>query len=284
MNGNCKSINAPKVYKQICNGDATLEELAAEYGLSVENFCKVLERKIGTKNLEEIKKQGAKNKKIRQRQQERTTCLRNNNEQPCQPAPIGKSDLEKREELEKQLNEVQLRIDEQRALIRVDFSNCHEKEAEVSKAGEALRVSQKALETAQENLLKAQSKKKNHEEKFQKWMKAKKEILAQIEELNKKKIYLVAPNYRGEFPNDGTFISTVKIAGKNVTPESAAELMKEPTMSDILESGFENISDFNSALEFAKLVIKYLCEGDEISILVDDERTKAVLKQQYVQI
>ncbi len=106
-----------------------------------------------------------------------------------------------------------------------------------------------------------------------------KAISQQLEEMERK-IYLIAPGYKGTIPAYGKFISTTRIKDLQVEVKKGELLMNEPTYQAVVESGYKNLDDFHKALEFAKLCVMYMTGKTPATILVDDERMKNVLRFQ----
>lgn len=105
-------------------------------------------------------------------------------------------------------------------------------------------------------------------------------VISQKLEEMERKIYLIAPGYKGTIPAYGKFISTARIKDLHVEVKKGDVLLNEPTYQAVVESGYKNLDDFHKALEFAKLCVMYMTGKTPATILVDDERMKNVLRFQ----
>ena len=282
MNTRGKPLNPTKIHVMVYENGATLEDLAAEYGMSVEEFCKKARPVVGTRKFEVLKRTCMRNHKTRKKAQEK---LEKKN-RPKQTQEIPEKEESLKEKIQKSLEQAKRKATEEYELIRQMFEICKSKEKTLAeaeqdflRAKETLQQAEKALQTAREEYENARKQKSSHEEKFLMWTKQRKAIQRKLDELHKDDIYLISPNYTGELPRVGRFISTEPISGVEIEIEHGTELIEEPLHST-------DNPDYISALEFAKLVLKYYLgdESDQVTILVNDDYYKKILRLQGIEI
>lgn len=284
MNTRVRPLNPTKIHIMVYENGATLEDLAAEYGMSVEEFCRRARTVVGVKKFEVVKRTCSKNQKIKKRAQEKLE--QNKNKKSPKTLPHEETIEEKKEKLQRAFEQAQTLAKHEYEQIKQIFmiqqskKREHEKaEREFIIARDAFQQAEKNLQVAQEACEEVQKEKSKHEENFLMWTRRRKSLQEKIDEFHKDDIYLIAPNYIGEIPRVGRLISTENISGVDVQIEYGTELMEEPIYTT-------NDSNYHSALEFAKLVLKYYLgdEADKITVLVNDDKYKQILKLQGIEI
>lgn len=285
MNTRVKPLNPTKIHIMVYENGATLEDLAAEYGMSVEEFCRRARTVVGVRKFEVVKRTCSKNQKIKKRALEKLEQKDKNKKLPETP-PQEETVEEKKEKLQRALRQAQTMVKQEYEQIRQIFRLYQSKKMEHEKAErefiiakDAFQQAEKNLQVAQEACEEVQKEKSKHEENFLMWTRRRKSLQEKIDEFHKDDIYLIAPNYIGEIPRVGRLISTENISGVDVQIEYGTELMEEPIYTT-------NDSNYHSALEFAKLVLKYYLgdEADKITVLVNDDKYKQILKLQGIEI
>ena len=138
------------------------------------------------------------------------------------------------------------------------------------------------LEKAQNAFSQAEAEVLETQKSIQSWEKGMDDVRQMLQELeteiNKKKVYLVNPLYRGELPEIGTFISSSEV--EDLKGISVEEVPAEYIPEDKLEGVFlfEKISEYRKAIAFVGLVFKYELEGKSYNLIVEDERVEALMK------
>ncbi len=285
MNTRVRPLNPTKIHIMVYENGATLEEVASEYGMTVDEFCKKARTVVGVKKFEVVKRVCSKNQKIKKRAQEKLEQKDKNKKSPKIP-PQEETVEEKEEKWQRSLRQAQTIVKQEyeqiRQIVRLYQSKKmeHEKaEREFIIAKDAFQQAEKNLQIAQRALEEVREEKTNHQEMFLMWSKRRKNIQEKIDEFHKDDIYLIAPNYIGELPRVGRLISTEKINGIDVEIDQGSILIEEPICAT-------NDSNCCSAVEFAKLVLKYYLgdEADKITILVNEDQYKQILMLQGIEI
>lgn len=111
-------------------------------------------------------------------------------------------------------------------------------------------------------------------------------VQGKVEELEERKIYVVAPNYHGRIPDGGVAVSTIPIeTGRKIRteqPEMKDVLIYEPTFADFVSSKMER-EEYSRAIDFARLCVRYATESKKkVIVLCDDEKWIKFLKLQGI--
>ncbi len=269
--------------------ETTIREEAARLRMSEEQFGKMCEQVLGFHNWEKLKKVSKETEKERSRQND-TKEDNMNMEQQEQNIPTAleaeqersaalaralhmlrglqekSSSLNKREEdCMSALGEIQGRIVELESIIK----NA-KKEKETS--------AKKALEVSKE-LFGIRNEIANNQNQLYK-------VQGKVEELEERKIYVVAPNYHGRIPDGGVAVSTIPIeTGRKIRteqPEMKDVLIYEPTFADFVSSKMER-EEYSRAIDFARLCVRYATESKKkVIVLCDDEKWIKFLKLQGI--
>lgn len=269
--------------------ETTIREEAARLRMSEEQFEKTCEQVLGLHNWEKLKKVSKETEKERSRQND-TKEDKMNMEQQEQSIPTAleaeqersaalaralhmlrglqekSSSLNKREEdCMSALGEIQGRIVELESIIK----NA-KKEKETS--------AKKALEVSKE-LFGIRNEIANNQNQLYK-------VQGKVEELEERKIYVVAPNYHGRIPDGGVAVSTIPIeTGRKIRteqPEMKDVLIYEPTFADFVSSKMER-EEYSRAIDFARLCVRYATESKKkVIVLCDDEKWIKFLKLQGI--
>ena len=269
--------------------ETTIREEAARLRMSEEQFGKMCEQVLGLHNWEKLKKVSKETEKERSRQND-TKEDNMNMEQQEQSIPTAleaeqersaalaralhmlrglqekSSSLNKREEdCMSALGEIQGRIVELESIIK----NA-KKEKETS--------AKKALEVSKE-LFGIRNEIANNQNQLYK-------VQGKVEELEERKIYVVAPNYHGRIPDGGVAVSTIPIeTGRKIRaeqPEMKDVLIYEPTFADFVSSKMER-EEYSRAIDFARLCVRYATESKKkVIVLCDDEKWIKFLKLQGI--
>lgn len=269
--------------------ETTIREEAARLRMSEEQFEKTCEQVLGVHNWEKLKKVSKETEKERSRQNDTKEDKMNmeQQEQNIQTALEAEqersaalaralhmlrglqeksSSLNKREEdCMSALGEIQGRIVELESIIK----NA-KKEKEIS--------AKKALEVSKE-LFGIRNEIANNQNQLYK-------VQGKVEELEERKIYVVAPNYHGRIPDGGVAVSTIPIeTGRKIRteqPEMKDVLIYEPTFADFVSSKMER-EEYSRAIDFARLCVRYATESKKkVIVLCDDEKWIKFLKLQGI--
>lgn len=171
--------------------------------------------------------------------------------------------LEQQEEAAQRIHELTLATeDEERKMA--------EAEAKMAEAEIALKRAQKEKNSAKNRFFR-------NIQKLEKWTKKSNSIAEMLQKIESQ-IYLVAPGYKGALPDTGKLVTVVPFEGAYM--EKGDELLNDPTAEDLIESGFELISEARDAYDFARLVTKYQFNEIKVEILIDDERIVHILQGQ----
>lgn len=282
MNTRVKPLNPTKIHVMVYENGATLEELADEYGMSVEELCKKAKVVVGSKKFEAIKRKCLRNEKARKKLQGKIERKSKSKETVKKEESVE----EKKEKLKKSIEQAKTRATQEYEKIKQMIVECRTKgigletaEREFVEAQNAYQQAEKSLQLARKAYEDVKREKNRHQQSFLMLTRQRKKLQEQLDEFYKDDIYLISPNYHGELPRVGKFISTKNISGINVKIEYGTELIEEP--NDLIYS-----ADYLSIVEFAKLVLKYYLgdEEDKITILVNDDEYKQILKLQGIEI
>ena len=278
-------LTGPKIYNFIVKGNGTLRQLAAEYACSYDVFVDTCKAKIGSREWPRVVKADARNA-ARPKKEVTTTGIK---EDPN----TTKEDtiMEQTKNLNAKIEAAKLALeaaDAVRMNQRYIWLTCKEK---VDVAKDDVDQLRKKLENARKkltDLVLCRNEAKDAlrlAENDQEIARARlKNLENELEQMNK--IYLIAPGFQGEIPEVGRLVSSISMTMEGLELEFGEELVREPTLAELLETGFDSVKDIRLALEFAKLVIKYQTseQADKVVLLVDDDRMKTILHQQGVDI
>ena len=258
-------LNGQRIYNGVVKGNMTLRQLAECFDCSFEQFFVECKKIIGHVEWPRVERADRKNAKTPSRKDEKSM------QQKKYPY-ISKA--QKKQIIQSEMETVQEQLQISQVVLE-DFHKRHEKakkdEMMIKKSYED--AVQRRVWT-EEHLERA----KNQVERYQK----------RIDQLQQKLdefvIWLVAPGYKGEIPR-GKLITVVPFDGYNLIVEKGDDLLNDVSFAEMMGLGFETLRDADTALEFAKLVLKYQFEcEEEFKILVDDERIISILRAQEVEI
>ena len=260
-------IEATPVFKAILEGERTFMDLAVKYGVSIKVFEKILREKVGDKEFERLQKVSKQN------WQNRLKKHANYKNKGQQENP--KKAISSREHIIQQRDDIAEKIATLRKEVVEEETKLATAEAKVAEAEALLMSAKEERKKIKCRLSGKQKKLAKNEGQFN-------VLEEQLREMDKKKVYLVAPGYKGKRPDVGVFVSTIPFEGVKV--ENGLKLFKEPTGEEVLNSGFKSIEGANNAYNFARLVTKYQYEGIEATILVDDSRIVTILQKQGLEV
>lgn len=259
-----KKLTGVKIFNSVIKGKMTLRQLAENYDCSFEQFLVEAKKLVGAVDWKKALQASKRN----EGKKEGTTMKFKTTPYPPQT-----------KEAKKKVLEDELAIVQEKArisrVVTEDFENRFAESTKVeAEAKRAWEEAKKNLDWVSEQLESSRKADARYEERIR-------QIQNKLDEFN---VYLVAPGYKGEMPK-GKLVVVSPIEGYNVTVEKGDDLLNEVSFANMLELGFETLKEADTALEFAKLVLKYQVEcEDEFVILVDDERIITILRGQEVDI
>lgn len=259
-------IEATPVFRAILEGERTFMDLAVKYGVNIKVFERVLREKVGDKEFERLQKVSKQNWQNRLRKHANPKIA----EQQVEP----KKAISSREQIIQQRDDIAGKIENLKKEVGEEEAKLATADAKVAEA-EALLMSAKEERMAVRRKLSGKRKKLTKKEGQYNALEEK------LREMDNK-VYLVAPGYNGELPGTGKMISVIPFDGAEL--QEGYGLLKEPTFVELLESGYELITEAKNAYNFARLVTKYQIEGIEATILVDDDRIMRILKDQGLDV
>lgn len=266
MGNNNLRLEPQPVFSAILEGEHTFMELAKKYGLDVKEFERLLREKVGDKDFTRLQK-ASKQNWLKKRHKTKKTEVPSNPVKREKMIPTRSELLEQQEEAGRRIQELTSEVEKEE--LKLDKAN-----AKVAEAETMLRMAQKESKSAKERFIRKM-------QKLEKWTKKSQEIAGRLQQIESQ-IYLIAPGYKGALPDAGKLISVIPFEGAE--NEVGGELLNETTAEDLLNSGFELISEARNAYDFARLVIKYQFNEIEAKILVDDERIVQILKEQGLEV
>lgn len=278
-------------FSAILEGGKTFAELAPDYGFTSEAFEAEVLAKVGPKEFARLKKESERNeaKKAKKQQKAQATKKTTKKNITEEDSTMKKEKVVTRETLLRQKENAQREIetatavvDAEAALLEAEGKKVETAEKDVSIAEAALTAAKNVLKDAKKAFQKQERILKDKKDGLSKWQTCLSIIDKSIQELDAKLIYLVAPGYQGELPSVGKLISVVPFEGANVEVEQGGELYKEPTSREMFSCGYKQVDDVMNAYNFAGLVIKYELNDVDVTVLVDDDRIKRILKTQEV--
>lgn len=286
------------VFSSVLEGGKTFEEMAPSYGMDTERFREAVRAKVGQKDFDRLQKTSERNKK--KQEQKLSQARKNSGKSKAVETEQEDNDMAKKNQqgntveqemterdrlnakktdAEREVTALTTLLQSKEALLEGSLEDKKKAEDAVMLAQDSLKKAQNAFKKAQSGVASWQSEVNEVKRNLAEWQECLQHIESQIADLDNKVIYLVAPGYHGEHPKAGQLLSVVPFEGATIA--SGEELFKEPTAMDLLDSGFELITEAKNAYNFARLVIKYLCaEGMEVKVLVDDERVTRILRDQ----
>lgn len=283
------------VFSAVLEGKKTFEELAPEYGFTTEAFEAEVLAKVGPKEFPRLKKESDRNKAEKEKKamkkkttkKSTTATVTATTTTTTKEVNMKKEKVVTRETLLRQKDNAIREIEVAEANVAAEAALLEAEGDKVKAAEEKVTSAKKILAEAQEGLKKTQKDFQKQEKvaaeklkNLQRWQDCLSNIEANIREMDAKVIYLVAPGYKGELPAVGQLISVVPF--ERATIEFGSDLYKEISAMDLLESGFDRISEAKAAYDFARLVIKYELDDIDVTVLVDDDRIKRILTAQEV--
>lgn len=267
MEGNTLRLRVQTVFSAILEGHKTFGDLAPQYGMSEEEFADLLRHKVEKKDFIRLQRESERNKVRRaQKEQQENTEKRQTRQEDMEVTQMS------RETLQIQLDNASQQISLlENMTIPAAKDILHNAEAEVSEAEKKLAVANKARNLAKKAL-------RQKEESLTKWKERYDGIMKQIEELDNKKIYLIAPDYKGEIPKYGTFVTVIPMEGATIEHADDVPLLHEMSLEDAFM--FEEMHQAKEAYAYLKLVAKYLFESKEYNLLVDSDAIMTLLYKQ----
>lgn len=276
------------VFSAILEGKKTFAELAPDYGYTTEAFEKEVLLKVGPKEFARLKKESDRNAESKAKKQYKKprTTKKNTTEEETNMKKEKVVDREtlirQKENAQREIKAATVVVDAEAALLEAEWVKVETAKKDVSIAEVALTAAKTALKNAKNAYQKQERILKEKKDGLSKWQTCLSNIDASIQELDAKLIYLVAPGYQGELPTAGKLISVVPFEGTSVEVELGGELYKEPTSREMFSCGYKLVDDIMNAYNFAGLVIKYELNDVDVTVLVDDDRIKRILKTQEV--
>lgn len=305
--GNILNGKVDSIFSAVNHGK-TLQYVASRYKIPFDQFLKELEDKVGEKKYRQLKAtsdknsskpqpiadviitstrgKGEKKMAVAKKQQEQTTKTTNKQEATITMGKKTREQLEKEvAKAKRALGVAKRALSAEEILLESEKSKLLLAEKERDTVKELLKKKEDAVEEAR-NAVKGRELTFNEKVKsYTDCQRALENIEAELAEMNRKVIYLVAPGYKGKLPEVGRCIATLPMDG--VTVDTGTDLMKEPSVMDLLSTGYKMIDEALNAYNFARLVIKYTMEAentDDVKILCDDERITKILKDQGLEL
>ena len=188
--------------------------------------------------------------------------------------------IAERDALEEKLKRVDKEVEER-------IKNQQKKEENLENAESKLKQAKEVLEKASYTVTTAEKECKqlrDEEVEIVSYLKSlivEREILTeQIQKLDERVIFLVAPGYHGELPEYGTKISVVPMEGEVKTEDVSDITLVDMTLQDAFE--FETIDQAKAANQYLKLVTKYFLNDKEYKLLADNELMLNILRKQQL--
>lgn len=297
-NGKALRLRPQTIFSAIRDGNRTFSEMAPEYGLSLEQFEEQVKLKVGPKEFAKLKKQSERNGERKEKAKPAESVV-------IETPVLGSAETTSKEkegdgemhskEIEGQLATLESSLESVRQQILAQNAICASKKEvletekiNLNRAKDSLRKARKTLANAEKRaaecekaLMEAKSEASKSEEELSSLQTTESELVRKCEELQKSRIYLVAPGYHGEMPKYGRFISIMEIQGIDdlqVEDVRGVELVKQMTAEEFFL--FDTMQEAKSSYSFVKLVSKYYFDGLDYTILVDDDSIIELLKRQ----
>ena len=277
--------------------------MAPEYGLSLEQFEEQVKLKVGPKEFAKLKKQSERNGERKEKEKQKSYETKPAENVVIETPVLGSAektskqgdcDMNSKEiegqlaTLESSLESVRQQIFAQNAIcaskkevLETEKTNLNRAKDSLRKASKTLANAEKRVAECEKALMEAKSAASNSEEELSSLQTTESELVRKCEELQKSRIYLVAPGYHGEMPKYGRFISIMEIQGIDdlqVEDVRGVELVKQMTAEEFFL--FDTMQEAKSSYSFVKLVSKYYFDGLDYTILVDDDSIIELLKRQ----
>lgn len=275
-------LRVQTVFSQVLEGHKTFGDIAPRYGLEVPEFEDLLRHKVDPKDFDRLKEMSEKYEELRHRKRKRKQVIlqpissnvveAERDETPKEPLDIRNEILEK---IEKELKQIFSLCNE---IIPVSEAELEKAENEVEDAREKLKEAEKFFKTVQLKQEKAKNKLDKQNAELLACRERQNQLEEKLAEIDSKIIYLIAPNYKGDMPEYGTFISVIPKEGMTVEDVSKVTLMHEPTMVDLME--YADMEKAKEGYQYLQLVTKYFVESAEYNLLVDDPATLNLLRKQ----
>ena len=271
-------ITAQTVISQMLEGHKTFEDLATKYGKTEEEIKKIVARVVNDKDYPRLVKANDKYVTARSRVgKNKISYKKKENKKKSLEQKEQNEDAEiLRQEKEKELNSIEKQI----AKSNVEIERV---EKEKISAMAELEISKKALEVAEEKYSEIESSQQKISKRLEQLNIDKEKISKEIQEIDSKIIFLIAPNYKGQKPAFGTFISVIPMEGAKVEDVSDTILTSEMSAEDIFL--FESMDEAKAVSQYLKLVTKYFVDNKEYKLLIDDDNevlTKLLKKQELI--
>ena len=175
---------------------------------------------------------------------------------------------EKKAELEKQLVAVENAERTAKEVLQVRAQT-------LEKAKEVFEKAKLAMEKAEEDLYQAELERERTEAEASDVRSA----LTKVEEgleVERNKVYLVAPWYSGKWPSLGTFISSEEL-DRCVYQDVPEEYLPDMSVEGILK--FDYVPDYKKARKFVGLVTMFELQGKKYKALITDNRVKELVEE-----
>ena len=302
-NGKALRLRPQTIFSAIRDGNRTFSEMAPEYGLSLEQFEEQVKLKVGPKEFAKLKKQSERNGERKEKEKQKSYETKPAENVVIETPILGSAETTSKEgdgemhskEIEGQLATLESSLESVRQQILAQNAICASKKevletekTNLNRAKDSLKKARKTLANAEKRvaecekaLMEAKSAASNSEEELSSLQTTESELVRKCEELQKSRIYLVAPGYHGEMPKYGHFISIMEIQGIDdlqVEDVRGVELVKQMTAEEFFL--FDTMQEAKSSYSFVKLVSKYYFDGLDYTILVDDDSIIELLKRQ----
>lgn len=277
-------LRAQTIFSAILEGRKTFAELAPDYGFTPEEFETEVMAKVGPKEFARLKKESERNEanKAKKLQKSKETKKTTEEDSSMKKIVTRETLLRQKENAQQEIATATAVVEAEAALLEAEGKKVKAAENDVNIAEEALNAAKNVLKNAKNAFKKQERILKEKKDGLSKWQTCLSNLDASIQEMDKKLIYLVAPGYQGELPTVGKLISVVPFEGTNVEVEQGGELYKEPSSREMFSCGYKQVVDVMNAYNFAGLVIKYEIDDIDVTVLVDDDRIKRILKNQEV--
>lgn len=302
-NGKALRLRPQTIFSAIRDGNRTFSEMAPEYGLSLEQFEEQVKLKVGPKEFAKLKKQSERNGERKKKEKQKSYETKPAESVVIETPVLGSAETTLKQgdcdmnikEIEGQLATLESSLESVRQQILAQNAICASKKevletekTNLNRAKDSLRKARKTLANAEKRvaecekaLMEAKSAASKSEEELSSLQTTESELVRKCEELQKSRIYLVAPGYHGEIPKYGRFISIMEIQGIDglqVEDVRGVELVKQMTAEEFFL--FDTMQEAKSSYSFVKLVSKYYFDGLDYTILVDDDSIIELLKRQ----
>lgn len=302
-NGKALRLSPQTIFSAIRGGNRTFSEMAPEYGLSLEQFEEQVQRKVGPKEFAKLKKQSERNGERKEKEKQKSYETKPAESVVIETPVLGSAETTLKQgdcdmnikeiegqlaTLESSLESVRQQIFAQNAIYASKKEVLETEKTNLNRAKDSLRKARKTLANAEKRvaecekaLMEAKSAASKSEEELSSLQTTESELVRKCEELQKSRIYLVAPGYHGEMPKYGHFISIMEIQGIDdlqVEDVRGVELVKQMTAEEFFL--FDTMQEAKSSYSFVKLVSKYYFDGLDYTILVDDDSIIELLKRQ----